>query len=152
MRNAPSVIYPVGRCAFHGRVLLALGLSAALALGLLCWLSPALTIGWGVAGAMLCLIWAGSAVQSWRRLPVGLLHWDARAMAMRPGGGGGRWRWQGDGSESVDLARVEWMVDAGAVLLVRLHGEGVRGRWVWLEAGRAPSRWDDLRRALMAHT
>ena len=152
MRNAPSVIYPVGRSAFHGRVLCALGLSGALALGLLGWLSPGWPVGWVASGCVVWLMWAGWAVRSWWYVPDAMLHWDARAAAALPGGRTGRWRWQLPESEPVDLTRVEWLIDAGAVLLLRLHAEGSRARWVWLEAGRAPSRWDELRRALTAHT
>lgn len=152
MRNAPSVTYPVGRSAFQGRLLLGLCLAGALALVLWWWLSEApsgwvLGIGW--AG---WLSWTWVALRSWRYAPVGRLQWDASPLhdpALRRNG---TWRWLPAGvGAAQDLDAVLWMLDAQAVVLLRLQRAEGRALWLWLDAAREPARWDALRRALKAH-
>jgi hypothetical protein len=156
MRNAPSVMYPVGRCRFHAGVLLVLG---ALALAvLLRWGWPWLPVqaarpgSWAVGGvgALLWLLWAAGAWVGWRRARGGQLHWDAQA-ASPTEAGAGLWRWRtGAHDDGVPLARVQAILDLQRLALLRLHPLQGPGRWIWVEAGRDPARWNDLRRALRA--
>lgn len=152
MRNAPSVSYPVGRCAFQAYVLLLTGLAGALAWALWQWLSwePP---GWlGGLGAGLWLLWAALAWRSWWRAPTGQLRWDANASADLMRAGSGRWSWEKSGSASVQwLAAVQPVLDAQGVVLLRLSAVAGPSRWIWIDRARDPARWDDLRRALRAH-
>ncbi len=153
MHNAPSVTYPVGRCAVHGAVLAGL---SGLGLLALAWLAagwPAARAVWLWGGGLVWLSWSALALLVWWRSPGGQLQWDARAApaAAMPGARAGGWRWHGIGDVAPDLERVEWVLDAQKVLLLRLHPRAMRARWVWLEARRDPGRWDDLRRALTTH-
>lgn len=146
MRNAPSVIYPVGRCAFHAQCLLLLAATVAAAL----W-------GWhgsGVeprlwqatlAGAVLWLAWA---LRAWWRSPTGQLHWDAQA-AGPPGTPPGAWFWVAGGSLAPQpLLRLEPALDLQRLVLLRLHAAPSVPRWVWVQQANDPARWLDLRRAL----
>lgn len=150
MHNAPSVSYPVGRCAFHAGLLLllsALGFSA----GLLWWIQSAAPSLWLAAmGGVVWLMWSVQALRGWRSSVSGQLIWDARAQAPESSERG-CWSWRrGDGSTHA-LDAVEWALDARSTVLLRLHGSGVSGRWVWLEARRDPAGWGNVRRALTAH-
>jgi hypothetical protein len=64
----------------------------------------------------------------------------------------GQWFWQTEGVAPRALRRLDWVLDAQSVLLLRLQVAQGRPVWVWLQAVDARERWDDLRRALMAHT
>jgi len=133
MHSAPSVTYPVGRSRFLGRMLAALWLAGAgvTALG---WHSFR-PDGWrvGVACAVLLLA-AFMARHLWQAIPAGELHWDGHA-------------WQAPGNHVLSPGlRVH--LDLQRHLLVRLHGESVAGRWIWLSATSSPARWNDLRRAV----
>ncbi len=124
-----------------------------LALGCLMWWWAEATVQVFAAGGVFWLLWCVLAFDAWRRSPVGRLQWDARAspaavLVDTPAGG---WLWHGSGREAQALQRVDWMLDAQRVVLLRLHAAGQRPKWVWLEARRDPLRWDDLRRALCAH-
>lgn len=159
MRRAPSVIYPVGRCAFYGYLLAGLGMLSLLAFMAWCWpwmTAPALnphtdqlmTAG---AGALLWLIWAGLAWRTWARTPEGRLQWDAQGSALeglRPG----VWRWHEASGylDAVPLTQVLRVWDGQNRLLLCLRQPNHKARWIWVEQAREPARWDDLRRALMA--
>ena len=153
MRNAPSVTYPVGRCAVHGGVLALLSVLGLLALGLLAalWSSAGPVWLWG--GGCVWAVWSALALGAWWRSPRGQLQWDARAASATalPGERVGGWRWHGGGMSSADLDRVEWVWDAQTTLLLRLYPRAERARWVWLETRSDPGRWDDVRRALTNH-
>ncbi len=153
MHNAPSVTYPVGRCAVHGKVLVLLGALGLLALALLAVVWVSASAAWLLGGGLAWLCWSALALRTWWRSPSGSLQWDARAASARafPGERVGGWRWHGAGLPASDLERVEWVVDAQTVLLLRLHPLAAPARWVWLEVRRDPTRWDDLRRALTNH-
>ncbi len=153
MRNAPSVTYPVGRCAVHGAVLACLSALGLLALALLkvFWMTVSLErLG---IGGLVWLLWVALALRTWWRTPEGQLQWDARAadVATALVGRAGGWRWLGSDVSATDLDRVEWVLDAQATLLLRVYPRTESARWVWLEARRDPGRWDDLRRALTNH-
>lgn len=149
MRNAPSVMYPVGRSAVYGQVLAVCGALAALALVLLGWLHAQLPSALFAAGWLLWMVWSAVAFWSWRRQPVGQLQWDARATGQHTERQG-VWRLMLQGAPPRELQRLRWALDAQTVLLLRLQAPGQRAVWVWLQAGDDPSCWDDLRRALKA--
>jgi hypothetical protein len=65
-------------------------------------------------------------------------------------GRNGAWRWL-PAEVAQDLDAVLWMLDAQAVVLLRLQRAQGRALWVWLEGASEPARWDALRRALKAH-
>jgi hypothetical protein len=151
MRNAPSVVFPVGRSAFYGRVLVFLGALALLVLG-----------GWGLSqrsvpdllpvgftGILMWVLWAAWAWRGWRLSPVGLLQWDANASPVDEPLRAGAWRWtsavSGDG---VLLLAVERALDLQSRVLLRLRCADRSGLWVWVERSGDPLRWNDLRRAL----
>lgn len=146
MRNAPSVMYPVGRCAFHGQLLLALAVIVAASLwgwrgsGVdpLLWLIT-------LAGALLWLAWA---LRAWWRSPVGRLHWDAQATGLQ-NTEAGAWFWlDSAGLAPQPLLGVETALDLQRVVLLRLRSVAAVPRWVWLQQPSDPARWLDLRRAL----
>lgn len=155
MRNAPSVTYPVGRCAFYGRLLLLLGATGLAAMvGL--WLGFPRATWWMRSGALvLWLLWSGFAWWDWRRLPQGRLQWSGRGAsdegAVTPDLRAGSWWWQEGDQPQQMLQRVQWVLDAQSVVLLRLRVGPWRSRWAWLEASRDPARWEALRRALTAH-
>jgi hypothetical protein len=153
MRNAPSVTYPVGRCAVHGGVLALLSALGLLAWGLLAALWSSAGAVWLWVGASVWLVWSVWALRTWWLSPRGQLQWDARAApaSFLPDERSGGWRWHRSGLFAADLERVEWVLDAQRTLLLRLHPRNERALWVWLESRRDPGRWDDLRRALTNH-
>lgn len=157
MRNAPSVLYPVGRCAFYARLLAVLGLLALVALLAGGWSGGESVAGLAsrravmLAGFGLWLLWLGFAWWGWHRAPTGLLHWDALATSAVPGTQAGAWRWRSEAyQEGMFLQRVELMLDLQSRVLLRLRNPDAASSWVWLERSQDPARWDDLRRALVA--
>ena len=160
MHNAPSVSYPVGRCAFVGWFLAGM---TALAVGL----QTGWALAWWPGGAWVPSRWAvssgvwgltlGWAWWHWWRSPVGWLIWApwlTEDPPDTPKGGAGWWWGTRSGTEGEAVARVRPMALGGAwvVLHVTLVGGGrARGRWVWALARSAPDRWLPLRRALTRH-
>lgn len=129
MHNAPSVSYPVGRCRFAAALVSLAWLAGGAGLGM--WIAQAQVSAWQLASA--CAVWLASgalAVLAWLRSPEGVLAWDGR-----------EWTWEGGrlgGPPAAVLDLQEW-------LFLRVQG---LPRWLWLERGRAPLRWDALRRAV----
>ena len=154
MQNAPSVTYPVGRSLVHAGLLAGVAGLGVLALGLLLWWwSPVSSLGLWLGG-LAWLFWSALALAGWRRSLPGHLQWDAKAPAplATPESGSGGWRWVRSGrDEPVTVDTVEWALDAQSFVLLKLRLPGRRHHWVWLEARRHPTRWDDLRRALTRH-
>jgi len=151
MHNAPSVMFPVGRCGLYGVVLLLLAALGAGALGLW-WLIGATprTFWLGVAGCALWVVWAAFALWTWRHSPVGQLRWNAleRLDLVAPPGS---WHWHGESCpEGAPLQRVELMMDWQDIALLRLHHAHAFARWIWVERARNPALWNDLRRALVS--
>jgi hypothetical protein len=131
MHNAPSVTYPVERPRFAG--LLAAGLWLAGGATTLAWLHASQFAGWRHAAAVAALVVTGSgALLAWWRSPQGQLQWDGTA-------------WTGPAGTGIDA--VEVTLDLQRVLLVRAR-TGRAAHWLWLERGRCPHRWLDLRRAV----
>ncbi|MDP2416678.1 MAG: hypothetical protein U1D25_01360 [Hydrogenophaga sp.] len=151
MRNAPSVIYPVGRCFFYAGLLCMLAVLSLLVLLWWIWLGadgqvPRMA-SW--FGAVLWLAWAGFAWRSWVHAPVGLLQWDALATPPNELSRDGMWRWQRDKhSDGAPLQQVERVLDLQSRLLLRVRNPDGAHRWLWVEQFSDPSRWNGLRRAL----
>ncbi|MDP3250576.1 MAG: hypothetical protein Q8M77_01555 [Hydrogenophaga sp.] len=154
MHNAPSVIYPVGRCRFLAAFLALLAL-AGLGMLLLWWTEvghASFVHGWlASAGAVLWLVWATWATWNWRRSRRGRLEWDSQAPSesLSQADGEGAWRWRDGASvEATRLDGVALAVDLQILALLRLRCAGCNSRWIWVEQWREPARWNDLRRAL----
>lgn len=146
MRNAPSVTYPVGRCAFHAKLLLVL--AAVVAASLWGWLGSGVDMGlWLtlVVGAVLWLVWA---LHAWWRAPFGRLHWDAQAPGLQDAEAGA-WFWFNSTEQTPQpVLGVQQALDLQGVVLLRLRSTASVPRWVWVQQAGDPARWLDLRRAL----
>jgi len=144
MHNAPSVSYPVGRCAFQRRLLLAQTvLSLLLMLG---WaLTQPVTWAWlGVSvvlAAMTFLQWRTTGSQSRTLL------WSDSVWLIQPT----------SMPLSTTAARhcvgaVKPVFDGQSTLLLRWQSTSDRlgsgRRWLWLDQSSSPSQWLDLRRAV----
>lgn len=147
MRNAPSVMYPVGRCAFHAQALLVL--AAIVAAALWGWRGSAVDSRLWLATLAGALVWLAWALRGWWRSPVGQLRWDAQAPGA-PDAEAGAWCWIGGGSlEPQAVQRLASALDLQGRVLLRLHAPPSVPRWVWVEQTEDPARWRDLRRALL---
>jgi hypothetical protein len=164
MRKAPSVVYPVGPCFFYAAWLVALGV-----LGLVVWLWWSWSVVSGASsprrvvavalGAVLWLAWAVFAWRSWVHAPVGYLQWAASAASSHGLPRTGLWRWhrQVPGqdhhnphlSHGAPLQQVQCVLDLQSRLLLRVRNPDGVHRWLWLERRSDPTRWMDLRRALV---
>jgi toxin CptA len=134
MHHAPSVSYPVGRSSWAAAVVLLLWLAGAVAC--MGWLAVGAP-GWApLVVAPVLLAGGGTGALSWWRQPAGLLAWD-----------GAHWTLASGPSPALDPGALEVALDLQRVLLVRWSAAG-RSRWLWLERGRLPARWDALRRAV----
>ena len=146
MRNAPSVMYPVGRCALHGQLLLML--AAMVTASLWGWRGSGVDMRLWLAlvvGAVLWLFWA---LHAWWRAPFGRLHWDAQAPGLH-NVEAGAWFWLNSaGLAPQPVLGVQQALDLQRVVLLRLRSTASVPRWVWVQQPSDPSRWLDLRRAL----
>ncbi|MBU7573181.1 MAG: hypothetical protein KAF64_07500 [Hydrogenophaga sp.] len=151
MHNAPSVMFPVGRCGLYGVLLALLAVLGAAVLGLWYGLDATRGAAWsGVLGGTLWSIWVMGALWVWRRSPVGHLKWNALERR-DPEAPAGVWHWYSEScAESVPLQRVERVMDWQGIVLLRLHSADAPARWIWAERGRNPALWNDLRRALIS--
>jgi hypothetical protein len=147
MRNAPSVMYPVGRCAFHVQALLVL--AAIVAAALLGWrVGSAVDTRLWLATLLGAVLWLAWGLRAWWRSPVGRLHWDAQASNL-PSVEVGAWFWHGGATlDPRPLQRLEPALDLQRLMLLRLHAPKSVPRWVWVQQTSDPARWLDLRRAL----
>jgi len=138
MHNAPSVSYPVGRCAFQ-RWLFA-GFALLTLAVLLAWaLNQGLTATWyvAVAAAGLGVLLGGRALGR-----AGTLTWDGQVWCLHD---------QGLGFEDA-LGDVHVTLDVQKALLLhwqpasdKLHA---KSQWLWLGWQNSDSRWQDVRRAV----
>ena len=139
MHNAPSVSYPVGRCAFQRITWLALSVITGMVM--LAWftLQP---LSWPM-----CLSGAATSVGlilGWRSLQTqsGILSWDGQAWC---------WHSRTDGADDA-LGEIFVVVDAQKALVLRWQPTSGRlgslGCYVWLGQERATQHWLDLRCAV----
>lgn len=152
MRSAPSVVYPVGRCIFYGRLLLVL---SALGLAVLIGWAWSASDGffWGSVGVGLGLwvLWSVGVFKVWWRTPEGALRWDSLATPYNETLHSGAWLWHTDQmDDAVALHSIECVLDAQNWMLLRLKQPARLVTWVWVERHRSPAHWGDLRRALVA--
>ncbi|HUR87818.1 MAG TPA: hypothetical protein VMZ74_01900 [Ramlibacter sp.] len=132
MHGAPSVSYPVGRSRFALGVLASAWLAGVA--GLIAWRVQVPATPLQVLVAVAAVLVPGAfALRSWLRSPRGMLSWT-----------GDDWTFSAGATESGSPGAV---LDAQRVMLVR-WSSGKMTRWLWLERGTQPSRWDDLRRAV----
>jgi toxin CptA len=163
MHNAPSVVYPVGRCRFYAALLMSLGILGLVVLLLACW--PLLVHGSyrpvaaperaqalaGLLGALLWLGWVAFAVASWRHSLTGQLQWDANGSRAPDIEVLGVWRWcMAANRDSTPLQQVGVVLDLQSRMLLCWRNTDAEQSWVWVEQGSDPARWSDLRRALVA--
>ena len=138
MQNAPSVSYPVGRCAFQ-RWLFA-GFAVLASAVLLAWaLSQGVTAAWCVAASATSLgLYQG--VQALRQ--TGTLTWDGQVWCLH------------DHSLGVEdaLGDVHVALDVQKALLLRWLPTSdtlqAKPQLLWLGSQTSDSRWQDLRRAV----
>ena len=138
MHNAPSVSYPVGRCAFQRW--LYLGFICFTSSVLLAWaLNQGLSVAWTAALSAAALgAWLG-----WKALRhVGTLTWDGQVWCLHDQNST-----DGDALGEIDVA-----LDVQKALLLRrlptsdtLHATP---QWLWLGSQTSNERWQDLRRAV----
>ena len=138
MHNAPSVSYPVGRCAFQRWLYVFFTVLTSTVL--LAWaLNQGVTWIWGVAVgfATLAIFSGGRALHQ-----AGMLTWDGQVWCLHD---------QGAGHEDA-LGEVHVMLDVQKALLLRWQPASdtlqAPPTWLWLEAQQSNVRWQDLRRAV----
>lgn len=154
MRNAPSVMYPVGRCAFQAWLQSFVGficVTACVTLLRETSFQAILPWQWHLQAVLVLglLIWVAWAVRSWLVSPQGTLHWQpAQAIS---DGRVGAWSWNDqDSAEPLLLVEVERVLDLQDWMLLRASWTKGARRWFWVERLRSPARWGDLRRALVS--
>jgi hypothetical protein len=141
MHNAPSVAYPVGRCAFE-RQLYAFFACVASAV----WLAWALLQSPTVAlwlGAC-CLVTASVAGWPALRSMDATLVWDGQGWCLH----------STPHQETDQLGKVHVCWDVQKALLLKWQPSsdtlGASTRWLWLGQERSPAHWQDVRRAVYA--
>ena len=141
MHNAPSVSYPVGRCAFQGLVFVVLCMASGAFLVAWAWVQPMGWI-WGLAVGcwLLATWWGGHACWHHR----GTLTWTGQV-----------WCLHGQSDEAADArGEVRVSMDVQGALLLQWTPlpdmEPRARRWLWLGAENSPQLWQDLRRAVLA--
>ena len=146
MHNAPSVSYPVGRCAFQ-RWLYAFFMVLTSAV-LLAWaLSQGLTLVWCVAVVAAML---GAFLGLRALAQAGTLTWDGQVWCLHDLNQG-----QGQGHEDA-LGEVHVALDVQKALLLRWQPASdtlnAKPLWLWLGSQGATHAWQDLRRAVYQRT
>jgi toxin CptA len=138
MHNAPSVSYPVGRCAFQRVLYLAL-LAVTLAV-LLAWaLNQGFTPFWWAA-AVVALMGGFLGARAWRFTAI--LTWSGQTWCLHD---------QSQNRPDV-FGGVEVVLDSQKTLLLRWAPTSdtllTSPAWLWLSAERSSARWHDLRCAV----
>ena len=140
MHNAPSVSYPVGRCAFQRWLFV--GFVALTSAMLLAWaLNQGFTFVWCVAVVAAML----GAFLGWRALgQAGTLTWDGQVWCLHDLS-------QGQDHEDA-LGDVHVALDVQKALLLRWQPASdtlnAKPQWLWLGSQASDNRWQDLRRAV----
>lgn len=140
MHNAPSVAYPVGRCAFERWLYIAFMIATcgvwllwAIVQPLSVWLCLGLSC---VLGAVL---WGWTVLQ----IPKAILYWNGEA-----------WFFHEENSKSgpYQLGQPDVCMDFQHILLLRWQPSSelqiAAIRWLWVSRASEPIRWQDLRRAV----
>jgi len=138
MHNAPSVSYPVGRCAFQRTCFMGLLIAALAVLGAWSYQQP-FSVTMALSG--LCVVLA--SVWGWKSLQfTGTLSWDGQVWCLH-----GR----GDALDDA-LGEVHVACDMQQALLLRWQPASdtlqAPPTWLWLGAQQSNARWQDLRRAV----
>ena len=142
MYNAPSVAYPVGRCAFAKGLLGVLVLWMVAALSLWAW-QQSVTWPWCVALAsgLVCLGWGWRCVFS---TGVSLV-WDGQVWCLLERGGVNL-QLGTPVCVALDMQHtllLQWLPASASSVAM--------GRWLWLSHSTDPVNWQNLRRALYSH-
>ncbi len=138
MHNAPSVSYPVGRCAFQRWLLLGFALIATAVLIAWVW-GQGVSWFWFVGLIATALgLWQG-----WLAIDdQAALSWDGQVWCLYD---------QREGCEDT-LGEVQVMLDVQKALLLRWEPVSdtllAKPQWLWLDAQHSNERWQDLRRAV----
>ena len=138
MHNAPSVSYPVGRCAFQRWLFIGFAVLASSVLS--AWaLSLGLSIVWSIAVAAAAL----GVLLGWRALgQAGMLTWDGQVWCLHD---------QTTGDEDA-LGVVYVALDVQTALLLRWQPASdalnAKSQWLWLGAQSTGDAWQNLRRAV----
>jgi len=138
MHNAPSVSYPLGRCAFQRWVYaFFVVLTSVVLFAWAC--NQGLTVSWGVA-AMAAVL---GACLGWRAFKqAGTLTWDGQVWCLQT---------LGAGHEDV-LGEVSVVLDVQKALLLRWQPASdtlnTKPLWLWLGSEVASHHWQDVRRAV----
>ncbi len=141
MHNAPSVAYPVGRCAFQRWVFAVICVISGAVLVAWAWMQP-LSWVWGLAVVTWCIAVVTGLHACWRSM--GTLSWTGQV-----------WCWHGSSEGSDDaLGEVRVAIDVQGALLLEWTplsaDKPFATRWLWLGAENVPKLWQDLRRAVFA--
>ncbi len=142
MHNAPSVSYPLGRCAFQRWVYAFF--VALTSVVLFTWaFSQGLNVAWGVAASAALL----GACLGWRALgQAGTLTWDGQVWCLQT---------HGSGHEDA-LGEVSVALDVQKALLLRWQPTSDKllsqKQWLWLGSQTSDNSWQDLRRAVYQHS
>jgi hypothetical protein len=142
MHNAPSVIYPVGRCAFAYWLFAVLALLLITTLTLWAWqqsIGPLWCVG--LTLSLFALGWGWQCVRA-----TGFsLAWDGQAWCL----------FERNGSVLRLGNPVCITFDAQHALLLQWMtlstGDIVKTRWLWLSGSADPANWQNLRRALYSY-
>ena len=143
MHNAPSVSYPVGRCAFQRRLYLFLTCVTSSVLWAWALLQPMGPVWWfAVWVACLGMVWGGHACLR----DQGVLTWDGDVWCLH----------QQPGRLTDALGRVTVSLDVQLALVLQWQplsdGPESCKRWLWVGAENAPIFWQDLRCAVFARS
>ncbi|NBQ86280.1 MAG: hypothetical protein EBU07_02155 [Betaproteobacteria bacterium] len=144
MHSAPAVSYPVQRWLLPVCVVIAMALAGAGAL--LAW-QHAVPAPWSrvaLAWAALASCAAVAFTGTLRQAAGGVLHWDGQVWCFEPARAG-----SADRELSWTPDRISIALDLQSVVLLSVRGAP---RWLWLRSATDPEQWNDLRRALRAHT
>ena len=138
MHNAPSVSYPVGRCAFQRQLYLFFMLTASAVLGL--WaLNQGFTRGW-CAAALFAVI--GGVLGAFSLRFIATLTWTGQLWCLHDQSGQG----------PDVFGDVEVILDSQKTLLLRWQPTSdtltPSSVWLWLGVEQSSSRWQDLRCAV----
>ncbi len=141
MHNAPSVAYPVGRCAFQRWVFAVICVTSGAVLIAWAWMQP-LSWVWGLAVVTWCIA-VVTGLHACRR-SMGTLSWTGQVCC---------WHGSSEGSDDA-LGEVRVAIDVQGALLLEWTplsaDKPFATRWLWLGAENVPKLWQDLRRAVFA--